>query len=98
MVFSLLIFFFEINCTSDGERNANNEFIFFRQNGETAHTACSLMVVLRKVLGNRIISGLSWPARSCDYYVILKDNAYKNNPRMQGQLNKLSDAQRSKFL
>jgi len=97
MVFSLLIFF-EINCTSYGERNANNEFVFFRQDGETAHTACSLMIILRKVLGNRIISGLSWSARSCDCYVILKDKAYKNNPRMQDELNKLSDEHRSKLV
>jgi len=83
---------------SDGERIANNEFIFFRQDGQTAHTACSLMDVLRKVLGNRIISGLSWSACSCGYYVILKENACKNNPRIQDELNNLSDAQRSKFL
>jgi hypothetical protein len=97
VVFSWLIFF-EINCKSDGERIANNEFIFFGQDCKTAHTACSLMIVLRKGFGNRIISDLSWSARSCDYYVILKDNACKNNPRIQDELNKLSDAQRSKFL
>lgn len=96
-VFSWLIFF-EIKSTSDGERIGNNEFISFRQDGETAHTACSLMVVLRKVLGNRIIGGLSWAARSCDYCVILKENSYKNKLRIQDELNKLSDAQRSKFL
>jgi len=97
MVFSWLIFF-EINSTLDDERIANNESIFFRQDGETARTACILMDVLRKVLGNRIISGLSWSACFCDYYVILKDNACKNNPRIQDELNKLPDGQRSKFL
>jgi hypothetical protein len=97
MVFRWLIFF-EINCTSDGEIIANNEFIFFRQSGETAHTACSLMVVLRKVLRNLIFSGLSLSVLSCDYYVSLKDDAYRNNPRIQDELNKLSDAQRLKFL
>jgi hypothetical protein len=61
-----------MNFTSDGDRIANNECIFFRQDGATAHAACSLIVVLRKVLGDRIISRLSWSARSCDCYVFLK--------------------------
>jgi hypothetical protein len=96
MVFSWLIFF-EINCTSDGNR-IPNECIFFRQDGATAHAACNLMVVLRKVLRDRIISPLSWSTRSCDCFVILKDNANKNNQRIRNELKKLSDAQCWKFI
>jgi hypothetical protein len=46
-----LVIFCEINSTSDGGRIADNEFIFFQQDDETAHTGCSLMVVLREGFG-----------------------------------------------
>lgn len=77
---------------------ADNELMWFQQDGATAHTAKLSMELLREIFGKRIISRNStfnWPSRSPDlsapdYFLwgYLKDKVYINKPKSIQQLKK----------
>lgn len=72
---------------------ADERHCWLQQDGATAHTANSTMIMLREFFGEHIISRGLWPPRSPDLsppdfflWGHLKDNVYKNNPHTIDQL------------